>query len=604
MCVVTWSAPRRGVRANHGHQSVARMKSSIPEKAENGDPEFSFGNFRLCSDGTLFRNQVPIHLPPKELAALRFLLVHAGRVVTPAQLKQALWGGVHVTSDSVPRCLSSLRAHLEPDQSIQTIYKRGYRLSGAVRQDGPLALSPLRLAILPFNTGHNVAEHLGPSIAEEVTTRLTATAPAWVSILARDSVFALAGRGLTAVQVGETLQADLVLAGTLLAMPTHFRLRTEMVRIHDGTQIWVEDMLVSHDQLLGLESQLVNRLVFRLGGTTSSDLTPPQRSDAYDIFLRAHHEWQTHERHRMQDGMQQLIQATEIDPLLASAQIDLAHLCVIQELYGYISPEATARQVRRIGESVPEITTRAPSLLPILGWINFHFDRDLPAALDLFSASADLPHDPPTTRLRIMLALSRHRFDEALQWLHSALHVDPYAPWLHSLLAWTLHLSGRHHKSVEVVENALAQFPDHQCTQAYGALILSFNGHADRGVKLAQDLVRRTPYFDIASSIHAYALACNAQHQEAFGILERLQWLSRERFVARAFSAAAFVALEAPEEAIAELRAANELRCPWFFQTLADPRLEPLHGHPEFEHMQRDLEKLELSAAENFEYQA
>ena len=74
------------------------------------------------------------------------------------------------------------------------------------------------VAIMPFPSGHNVAEHLGPAIAEEVTTRLTVDAPSWVSVVARDSVFTLAQRGLTAVQVGEALHADFVLAGTLVAL--------------------------------------------------------------------------------------------------------------------------------------------------------------------------------------------------------------------------------------------------------------------------------------------------------------------------------------------------------------------------------------------------
>src|SRR5207237_4639104 len=71
--------------------------------------EFSFGKLRLDSSGTLTRGDELIHLPPKELAALRLLLAHAGQIVTHQQLKQALWGDVHVTDDSVPKCVSSLR---------------------------------------------------------------------------------------------------------------------------------------------------------------------------------------------------------------------------------------------------------------------------------------------------------------------------------------------------------------------------------------------------------------------------------------------------------------------------------------------------------------
>ncbi len=93
---------------------------------------FTFGNLHLETDGTLTRGDEVIHLPPKELAALKLLLAHAGQIVTHQQLKKELWGDVHVTDDSVPKCLSSLREALAPDDCIQTVYKRGYRLSTEV----------------------------------------------------------------------------------------------------------------------------------------------------------------------------------------------------------------------------------------------------------------------------------------------------------------------------------------------------------------------------------------------------------------------------------------------------------------------------------------
>src|ERR1043166_315826 len=113
------------------------------------DREFLFGNLRLDAEGILSRGDEVIHLPPKELAALRLLLVHAGQIVTVQQLKQALWGEVHVTDDSVPKCVSSLRELLSPDDCIQTVYKRGYRLSVEVQKPTQEALeAPPRLVIM------------------------------------------------------------------------------------------------------------------------------------------------------------------------------------------------------------------------------------------------------------------------------------------------------------------------------------------------------------------------------------------------------------------------------------------------------------------------
>jgi hypothetical protein len=47
---------------------------------------------------------------------------------------------------------------------------------------------------------------------------------------------------------------------------------------------------------------------------------------------------------------------------------------------------------------------------------------------------------------------------------------------------------------------------------------------------------------------------------------------------------------------MSEFRAANQERCPWFFQMLADPRLKPLHGHPEFEELRAILPRMEAAA--------
>jgi DNA-binding winged helix-turn-helix (wHTH) protein len=65
------------------HQSTFALPHS--EK-----PGISFASFLLEADGILLRGETPVHLPPKELAALRLLLANAGRIVTPAQLRQAL----------------------------------------------------------------------------------------------------------------------------------------------------------------------------------------------------------------------------------------------------------------------------------------------------------------------------------------------------------------------------------------------------------------------------------------------------------------------------------------------------------------------------------
>ena len=464
-------------------------------------------------------------------------------------------------------------------------------------------------------------------MAEETTASLSRAHGFAVAVLARDSVFNLAQRGLTAQQIGRELKADLVLTGTLQAFSSHYRLRAEMIRVEDGTQIWVEDLLVPQNQTGVLEQGLMQRLAYRLGIMISGgavispgrdagldisaaavtgiqDESAPRHAEAYDIFQHGRHEWRTLHRHRMQDGMQHLLRAIELDPTLVSAKVDLANLCVAQALFGFMSPGAAADLVHRMAESIPDLTDQAVALLPALGWINFHFDRDLPAALLAFSISAHLPHDLWTTRARSMFAVSRHRFAEAIELLCAAIRIDPFSPWLHSRLAWTLHLDGQASESLELIRKMAAQFPDSVGTGLYGSVILAFNGEAKQGAEIAQSLAQRSPHFDPASAAHAYALACAGRKDEARVILERLQWLGRERYMMRGFMPAAYLALGDHEATLAELRTINEVCCPWFFQMLADPRLKPLHGNPEFERMRAILPAMEAEVEQDLQMEA
>ena len=322
----------------------------------------------------------------------------------------------------------------------------------------------------------------------------------------------------------------------------------------------------------------------------------PERSDAHGLYLRAHLEWQTLERHHLQDAMGRLQRAIELDPSFTAARADLAHLCVMQAVYGFMPASTAASVARSAAAQIPESAASTDMLLPAMGWIRFHVDRNLGAALDAFARSAYLPHDPRVTRARTMFLLSRHRFEEALDELRAAIHVDPYSPWLQAELAWALHLAGEAEASVDQIRKAISQFTEHDGAHLYGAMILAYNGEAARAVELARALAARSAHFDLATSAHAYALACARRKEEARTLLERLQWLSRERFVMNTFDAATYVAMDEDEAALKELRIANENRCPWYFLMLGDPRMQPLRGRPEFERMRSALRVMETEA--------
>jgi tetratricopeptide (TPR) repeat protein len=379
--------------------------------------------------------------------------------------------------------------------------------------------------------------------------------------------------------------------------------------MEDGSETWVEERLADMTRWALLETELVRVVAHRMSdsevsisasaGEVEERESHPERTEAYEIFIRARYEWQSLERHRMQDALQQLLRAIEIDPGLVAARVDLAYLAITHALGGFMPPAIATDAVRRATEGITDVAARAEAMLPALGWVSFYFDRDLPAALRAFARSAHLPHDPWITRTRTVFALGRHRFSEAIDLLQSALRVDPWSIWAPARLAWAYHLAGDSAASVPLAHTALERFPEQEGAQLYGSAILAFNGEAGRAIEVAREFAQRQSYFDPAAAVHAYALAMAGRTDEAHAILERLQWLSRERYTMNTFASAAYVALGEFDQAIEVLHASDQVRCPWFFQMLADPRLKPLQQRPEFQSMQGILTGMEADARRN-----
>jgi DNA-binding winged helix-turn-helix (wHTH) protein/TolB-like protein len=99
----------------------------------------SFEGFTLDQTrGCLLRGTEEIKLPPKPFDALKYLVDNAGRLVSKAELIQALWPDTAVTDDSLVQCLMEVRRALGDgaQQIIKTVPRRGYIFDRVVIDSG------------------------------------------------------------------------------------------------------------------------------------------------------------------------------------------------------------------------------------------------------------------------------------------------------------------------------------------------------------------------------------------------------------------------------------------------------------------------------------
>ena len=94
--------------------------------------QYRFGSFRFDGESEqLWQNQQAVALKPKAFTVLRYLLTHAGQLVTKTELFDAIWPDTVVTDGVLKFCIKELRHALGDDakapQFIETVHRRGYR---------------------------------------------------------------------------------------------------------------------------------------------------------------------------------------------------------------------------------------------------------------------------------------------------------------------------------------------------------------------------------------------------------------------------------------------------------------------------------------------
>ena len=117
----------------------------------------AFHEFRLDpKDQRLWNGENSVTLTPKAFDVLRYLVEHAGKLVTRDELLNALWSEKYVNPELINKYILEIRKALgdRPDKPafVETISKRGYRFIAAVRDEN--------IVSDPLKTSHQISTRM------------------------------------------------------------------------------------------------------------------------------------------------------------------------------------------------------------------------------------------------------------------------------------------------------------------------------------------------------------------------------------------------------------------------------------------------------------
>lgn len=180
----------------------------------------SFDGFTLdLTRGCLLRGAQEIKLPPKPFDVLKYLVENPGRLISKAELIQAIWPDTAVTDDSLVQCLMEVRRALgdEAQQIIKTVPRRGYIFEKEVSNSGAITTYTEETAGVQVIIEEDTDEHEQHQIAAQTPQLLAAPKGSVVSRFTN-----AIKRHKMATAIASAVFVALVIAGIVFARPILF----------------------------------------------------------------------------------------------------------------------------------------------------------------------------------------------------------------------------------------------------------------------------------------------------------------------------------------------------------------------------------------------
>jgi len=289
------------------------------------------------------------------------------------------------------------------------------------------------IAVLPFDNQNRDpdTDYLSDGIPESIIHSLSQLPQ--LRVMARSTVFSYKGKDVDPRKVGNDLGVGAVLMGRLIQQGDNLAIRTELVNVADGTELWgqqynrkLADVFAVQEEIA---TEISEKLRLKLSGAERQQLAkrPTENLKAFQYYMQGQSSAQRRTREDLLSAIRYYERAIGEDPNYALAYAGLADAYTSLGVYGYIAPiegrrktDENARKALALDENLAE--AHAALGLPHTFFAPYNFsqgDRELRRATEL-SPSLAIAH------FYLGTSFARQgRLDESIEEYLKARELDP-----------------------------------------------------------------------------------------------------------------------------------------------------------------------------------
>jgi len=417
-------------------------------------------------------------------------------------------------------------------------------------------------------------------------------------VVARSSAFTFKGKDIDIREVGKKLNAGTVLEGSVRKSGQRLRITAQLVNVEDGYHIWIGQFDREMKDIFDIQEEMsltiVDQLKLKLLKGEKEKILKRSTEDyeAYDDYLKGRYFWYRRYEKGLQRSLQYFEQAIEKDPNYALAHVGIADTFGSLGLFGFMPSHEAFSRAKAAANKALEIDPELAEAYASLGWIATWYDWDWPAAERHFLRAIQMKPDYSPAHHWYGLCLSiTGRHDESIKKMKEARGLEPLEPVIPAHLGWALYMARRFDESIGELHKVIESDPGFLIAYFYQSWNFLAKKNWPEAITTAQKFAELSVESVNALANLGLAYGSAGMKDEAFKILERLDKLSKDHYVASIFKAMVWLGLGKKNEALDSLEKAYLERESFLPALKVWPVYDSLRSEPRFQAL---LKKMKL----------
>lgn len=465
------------------------------------------------------------------------------------------------------------------------------------------------IAVLPFVNDSNDpnTDYLSDGITESIIRRLSQLPN--LKVMSRAAVFRFRDKNLDPQEVGRNFKVGAVLVGRLVKQDDRLIIKTELVDVADGSQLWAGEYNNNLSDIFSVEDEISRGI----SETLRLEITGPveekfakrytKDAEAYQLYLKGRYFWNKRDETGLRNGIKYFREAEDRDPLYALAYSGLADSYSLLSDIGKVAPDEEMPKAKAAAQRAVDIDPNLAEAYTSRGFVKLAYDWDWLGAESDFRKALELnPKYPTAHQWYASYLMQMGKFEKAKEEIREAHQLDPFSPIIGSNLAHYSYYERRYDDAIEQCNKVLELSPDFWVARHYRALAYTMKGSHQQAIAELRDLigspgegslkegtVEDNP--EVAASL-AFAFAGAGRRNDSEAILERLKKLSTQRYVSPLYIGIAYTGLNDKEKALEYLTKAYESRHPGLVLIRVDPLFDNLRSNDKFKELVKRFEPI------------